>query len=107
MKLLPLMVLLTYFTGEAKAVTSLGHNLCPDELIVKVLSKEDEATKSNSYLAKQKLKLEVLETVRGAIEGELEVKVLKNGPQKFSVGEDYHLTMREGFLCHVKDAYGS
>ena len=99
-----LYVLLLFAALPSWGTSSLTH-ICPDEFVGRVAFVSDLQTHflEDPVLSKVQVVLDVEESLSGDKRKTRTVTTLKNSTTTFEEGDRFHIMMRDGFLCSVKE----
>jgi hypothetical protein len=85
--------------GNAFATVKVGQ--CPEEFIGRVKSIQEAMTAERTFETQQIIFSNV-ETLRGEVDEEVILELLKGGPFKLEEGPEYRVQLRNGKLCWLE-----
>jgi len=85
--------------GNAFATVKVGQ--CPEEFIGRVKSKQDAVISGRTFETEEIIFSNV-ETLRGEVDEEVILELLKGGPFKLEEGLEYRVQLRNGKLCWLE-----
>lgn len=98
LKIIFIFVLLTL---KAQAMVTVGSNDCPTEFEGRVQEVIEDFGGRGQYQTNAII-FKSLSTIKGDVGDTISVEVLKFGPIKFEVGEDYRVQLKAGRLCNAE-----
>jgi hypothetical protein len=99
--MLKIITLLVFLAFNAKAMVTVSALDCPIEFEGRVQEVIEDFGGSGSYQTNAVI-FKTLTSHKGDISDSVSVEVLKYGPMKFEVGDDYRVQLRAGRLCSIE-----
>ncbi len=94
-------VLAALASGLSLATVSIGKVDCPQKFEGKVEGILQEVGPSSAY-STQKVIFKNVKTLKGNVDEQVQVDLLKHGPVQVKEGESYQVQVRNGRLCWIE-----